>query len=69
MNSGYSFLNDLAHAELTHPVPRADGVAQSTLKAKPEGFPASFLDLFDYLFKGGDCFHGIRSTSEIRRLI
>jgi len=47
----------LANAELSDPVPRTNRIAQSALKAIPEGFSTGFFYLFYYLFEGGDCFH------------
>jgi hypothetical protein len=47
----------LANAELSDPVPRTNSIAQSALKAIPEGFSTGLFYLFYYLFEGGDCFH------------
>jgi hypothetical protein len=48
--------NYSAHAEGANPVPRANRIAQSALKAIPEGFSTYFFYLFYNLFEGGDCF-------------
>jgi hypothetical protein len=45
-----------ADAEGANPVPRANRIAQSALKAIPEGFSTCFFYLFYNLFEGGDCF-------------
>jgi len=49
----------LANAELSDPVPRTNSIAQSALKAKPEGVSTSLFYLMYYFFEGGDCFHSL----------
>ena len=51
------FPYDLANTELPYPVPRAHRIAQTTLKAKPEGISAGLFYLLGYFFEGSDCFH------------
>jgi hypothetical protein len=55
--------DNFANAELSHPVPRANRVAQSALKTILEGFSARLLYLNHYLFKGRNCFHCLLFSS------
>ncbi len=49
--------HDLAHAELSDPVPRTHGVAQPALVAGLERVAAARLDGVDDLFERGYCLH------------
>jgi hypothetical protein len=49
--------DDFSNTELSDPVPGANRIAQSTLKAKPEGLAASLFYFIDNFFEGSDCFH------------
>ena len=52
-----SLADELAHAELSDPVPRADRIAQSALVAGFESVTAARLDGVDDLFEGRYCLH------------
>jgi len=51
--------DELAHTEISHPIPRTDHIAQSALKASLEGIPTARLDDIHDLFEIGYILHGI----------
>jgi hypothetical protein len=51
--------DQLAHAEGSNPVPRANHIAQSALKAPFEGFPTARFDDIDDLFVVSYILHGL----------
>jgi hypothetical protein len=61
--------DDLANAELSDPVPWTNSIAQSALKAKPEGFSTSLFDLLYHFFEGSDCFHCLYQSSSLALMI
>jgi hypothetical protein len=63
------FPDYLANAELPDPVPRTNRIAQSALKAEPEGISTSLYYFIDYFFEGGDCFHCPYQSSSFACLI
>lgn len=52
-----SLADQLAHTELSHPVPGTDGIALAALIAEFDGVSAFLSYLIDDLFKGSYGFH------------
>ena len=53
-----SLTDQLAHTELSHPVPGTDRIALSALVAELDGVSAFLFYLIYYFFEGGYSFHG-----------